>query len=136
MLFGKNPIITQTKVSEFAERLKENKIMGTKCKKCGQIYYPPRWACAKCLTEENEWVELSGEGKLATFTTLNVGGTKFEKDIPYTVGIIELKEDQNIKIMGWISNNIDRENLEVGMDLKAVPKTLEDDKITIELIKV
>ena len=46
----------------FYEGLAEHKIYARKCKECGAIEYPPRYACNTCGYHETEWVELSGKG--------------------------------------------------------------------------
>ncbi len=39
--FGKVNFVPYTKVGEFAEHLKNGKLMGTKCLKCGTVTFPP-----------------------------------------------------------------------------------------------
>ena len=49
----------------------EKKILGIKCPKCGIVYVPPRGNCGKCLSSLKDWVELSGRGKIQSFTRIN-----------------------------------------------------------------
>lgn len=65
--------------------------------KCGSMYVPPRAICPKCQSEELEWVETSGKGKLAAFTVILSGPTfmieqGFDRKNPYISGIVELEE--------------------------------------------
>lgn len=62
----------------FDQYLAEHKLMTVKCSKCGGIYAPPRAICPKCHSEEMEWVEASGKGKLAGFTVIYSGPTFME----------------------------------------------------------
>ena len=62
--FGKINFTPYTKVDKFADYLQKGKLMGTKCKKCGERYFPPRAACLKCLTDTTEWIEYSGVLKI------------------------------------------------------------------------
>ena len=48
----------------FNQFLKEEKLMGTKCKKCGHVSFPPRADCIKCLSPDFEWIETNGQGTL------------------------------------------------------------------------
>jgi uncharacterized OB-fold protein len=81
----------------FNQYLAEHKLMTVKCMKCGGVYAPPRAICPKCHSEEMEWVEASGKGKLAGFTIIYSGPTfmveqGFDKKNPYVSGIVELEE--------------------------------------------
>ena len=64
--------------TSYEQSLNEEKIMGSKCKKCGALALPPRPICVSCFSSEMEWVELKGTGKLggnAEGTLTFVGGT-------------------------------------------------------------
>jgi uncharacterized protein len=49
----------------------EKKIFGIRCPKCKVVYLPPRGNCGKCLSALDEWVELSGAGRIRSFTRVN-----------------------------------------------------------------
>ncbi|MCB9112848.1 MAG: Zn-ribbon domain-containing OB-fold protein [Anaerolineales bacterium] len=81
----------------FNQYLAEHKLMTVKCTKCGGVYAPPREICPKCHSDEMEWVEANGKGKLAGFTVIYSGPTfmveqGFDKKNPYVSGIVELEE--------------------------------------------
>lgn len=91
------PISTQS----FRKFLNENKLMGSKCKKCGTLYSPPRPICLSCRSDEMEWVELKGKGKLLTFTCIYVGPSwmceqGYDRQHPYCSGVVGLEEGVNI----------------------------------------
>ncbi|GAH67018.1 unnamed protein product, partial [marine sediment metagenome] len=52
-------------IKSYIDFLSEKKLMGSKCKDCGAMYVPVRKLCTKCNTANMEWVEMSGNGKLA-----------------------------------------------------------------------
>ncbi len=81
-------------VSKFYEGLAEHKIYARKCKECGAIEYPPRYACNTCGYHETEWVELSGKGKLHTIILpASLNADPWNSQIgPYCYGLIELEE--------------------------------------------
>lgn len=81
----------------FDQFIAEHKLMASRCTKCGESYVPPRAICPKCHSEEMEWVETSGKGKLAAFTVIYSGPTfmveqGFDRKNPYVSGIVELEE--------------------------------------------
>ncbi len=43
--------------------MKNKKILGTKCKKCGKVWMPPRVNCSDCY-EVTEWLELKQTGTI------------------------------------------------------------------------
>ena len=75
--------------TKWMQALKEKKILGNKCGKCGRIFVPAKPFCEICFEEPREWVELDGRGIVESFTVC------FEKfrncpDPPYVVGIIRI----------------------------------------------
>ena len=85
-----------------------------KCVKCGFVCFPRRLVCPKCGAVEFETVNLSGKGKLVTFTIIRVAPEGFTDQAPYAVGIVELSE--GIRVMGQITD-CDPETLKTGDDL-------------------
>ncbi|MHA1149428.1 MAG: Zn-ribbon domain-containing OB-fold protein [Promethearchaeota archaeon] len=84
-------------VHSYLEFLSNKKLMGSKCKNCGELYAPPRKLCIKCNTVNMEWVEFSGVGEVAAFSCIGVG-SKFFADKgynikkPYCFSVIKLNE--------------------------------------------
>ena len=76
--------------------LGEDKLMGSKCRKCGALSVPPRSICVKCYGSEMEWVEMKGRGKLAAFTCIAIGPPfmikeGYDRKHPYVSGVVELE---------------------------------------------
>jgi uncharacterized OB-fold protein len=91
------------------------RLEAAKCKKCGKIYFPPRLICPGCRSKEFEPVKLSREGKLLTYTVIRVGPSQFVDQVPYAIGIVELKE--GVKILSQITD-CDLEKLATGMSVR------------------
>ena len=75
--------------------------MGSRCKKCNSLFLPPRPLCIKCYSQEMEWVEMKGRGKLVAFTCVAVGPhfmveEGYDRKHPYCSGVVELKEGVKI----------------------------------------
>jgi len=86
-----------------------------KCKKCGKLHFPPRIICNGCRSKEFETIKLSREGKLITYTIIHVGPSQFVAQVPYAIGVVELKE--GVKILSQITD-CDLTKLSTGMKLK------------------
>ena len=132
--FGTVSYTTEEKVADFVTYLEQGKVMATRCKKCGTKYFPPRMDCAKCLLSDTEWLEIKGAGKLITYSVINYGPAGFEDKTPYTLALGGF--GNGIKILAFLSRNIEESNIKIGMELKVVPIRLPNDKISYEFQKV
>ena len=120
--FGVVNFSPYTKVGAFAEGLSEGRIMATRCSGCGHLEFPPRADCPGCGGKGFEWVEITGKGKLVTYTTIHAAPTGFGDRRPYTIGLIDLEEGG--RLLSWIQE-VPEEEIEVGMELKAHIEELE-----------
>ena len=102
-------------VEQFYKHVNEGKLLGGKCKNCGKLSLPPRPICDDCFSKEIEWVPVSTNGRLLTYTVIYVAPTQFQSMAPYAVGIVELQDGP--KIPGMI-RGVALEEIKVGMDLK------------------
>ena len=105
----------------FFKEIKENgRIMGTKCKKCGRIYVPPKFYCEECFEKLEEWVEVGTRGKVYTYTVvyLDGHGKKLEKPVIYAFIKFEGKFGGLIHRLGEVKP----EEVEIGMPVEAVFK--------------
>jgi hypothetical protein len=128
--FGKVNFSPYTKVTDFAQYLKDGRLMGSKCKECGTMSFPPRADCENCMSGEFEFVEMSGKARLHTYTKIVAAPTGFEDVAPYIVGVVDLEEGG--RALAWIGETIEEEKIKIGMELQVVPQIFEE----LEDIKV
>jgi uncharacterized OB-fold protein len=128
--FGKVNFSPFTKVTDFAQYLKDGRLMGSKCKKCGATSFPPRADCEACMSGDFEFFEMSGKAKLHTFTKIVAAPTGFEELAPYIVGVVDLEEGG--RALAWFGETIKEEEINIGMELQMVPRIFEE----LEEIKV
>lgn len=102
-------------VENFYNYCGERRLMGIKCKKCGELMCPPRPVCRKCLSTEYEWIEFKGEGELSTYTIIHFAPTQFQLFAPYAVGIVKL--DDGPYLPGMIKN-LKLEEIRIGTPLQ------------------
>ena len=121
-----------SKTLPFWEALKRGKILATKCKKCGKLYFPPAADCSNCLASEMEWVELSNEATIETFTHVVVRPTTFQQEKPYTVAIGRLKE--GVRVLAWLTG-FKLSEVKVGMKAKLMAKLTPDGRPTYEFAR-
>jgi uncharacterized OB-fold protein len=128
--FGKVNYTPYTKVSDFAQHLRDGHLMASRCKNCGAASFPPKADCEACMSDAFEFFEVSGKGKLHTFTKIVAAPTGFEDVVPYTVGVVDL--DDGGKALAWFGETIEEDDIRIGMELQVVPRIFEE----LEEIKV
>jgi len=101
-------------IEQFYKFLAQGKLMAGKCTRCGKIHLPPRPLCGNCFSQEFEWMEVSGKGRLLTYTVIHIAPPQFQAMTPYAVGIVQL--ENGLKIPGMISG-VAHEQLKIGMKL-------------------
>jgi uncharacterized OB-fold protein len=101
-------------IEQFYKFLTQGKLMAGKCQRCGKIHLPPRPLCDNCFSQQFTWTEVSGKGKLLTYSVIHIAPPQFQAMTPYAVGIIQL--ENGAKIPGMITGAT-QEQLKIGMDL-------------------
>ena len=78
-------------------------LIGSKCKSCKRVFFPPNQLCVSCLSQEIESVELSREGTLYTYTIVYIASELFKP--PFAVGWVQLAEGVKVfsQLRGWES---------------------------------
>ncbi len=130
--FGVVSFTSETKAAEFVNYLTMGKVMGTRCRDCGTVTFPPKMDCPSCLSSNVVWFEITGTGKLDTYAVVTYGPTGFEEDAPYTLAVTDFGQ---FKMFGRMSKEIPDGQLSVGMPVKVVPVKLNGDRISYEFIK-
>jgi uncharacterized OB-fold protein len=78
-----------------------------------------------------EWVELSSEAEIETFTHVVVRPPSFQQNKPYTVAIGTLKE--GVKILAWLSG-FKMSDIKVGLKARLVSKITSDGEASYEFV--
>lgn len=125
--FGTVSFASVTHVNDFIDYLEKGRIMGTKCRKCGRLFFPPRADCCHSLSSEMEWFEVAGAGKLLTYSTLQYAPTGFTEEVPYTIAVVDYGK---YKVFGRIDRSLAEGELQVDMEMKAVVLRTSNDHFT------
>jgi uncharacterized OB-fold protein len=119
--FGTVSFTSTTKVNDFIDRLEQGNVSGTRCKDCGMVFFPPRADCYNCLAGNMEWFDISGTGKLLTYSKLEYAPIGFDNDLPYTIALLDYGD---YKIFGRLDSDLDDDEVSVGMEMKTVVNKL------------
>jgi uncharacterized protein len=75
------------------------RLLGSRCRACGEVFFPRRLVCAKCLARDTGDVELGPRGRLYTYTYTHVpmfGALRADVG-GYGVGQIDLPEGPRVQ---------------------------------------
>ena len=126
MKFGYTSWLPQTElVNSFVEQLKNGKLMGTKCKRCGERYLPPRAHC-KCGAAEMEWFEAPHQGKLLSYTMVTFAPESMSRYSPYIVAVAEL--EGGLRLLAQLTG-VSPSSLKVDMPIQVVSHQVSEDRI-------
>ncbi len=108
------------------------RLLGSRCPRCGEVFYPRRLVCAKCLHEGSDDVELGPRGTLYTWTYVHVPlFAKRDRTIDaYGVGQVDLPEGPRVQaiLVGG------PDDFEIGMELELDLESLGPDKAGDEIV--
>jgi uncharacterized OB-fold protein len=110
----------------FWEAAKRHELTIPRCKFCNQFFWYPREVCPVCLRQDWDWEQVTGRGRLHTFTVVRQPmNPAFNEDVPYAYAIVQL--DEGIRM---ITNIVDCEipdGLAIDMRVEAVFDDVADD---------
>jgi len=111
--------------------LKEGRLMLQRSKSTGKAYFPPRPFFPGDPTQEVEWFQASGRGRLHTYVISHRPPPGFEG--PFAIAVVELDEGPRLA-----TNIVDcpqtPEALQLDMEVELVPHKV-DDEITLPLFR-
>ncbi len=108
----------------FQQQLAAHKLMGVHCRTCQAFYLPPRPMCTNCYSQDLEWVEFPGTGRLVAFTTVHIAPTAmieagYGRENPYCTGIVRLDNGHTISAQILGVDILHPENIKIGTALVA-----------------
>ena len=118
------PLPLPDEVSQFFwDGAREGRLLVQGCQRCSKLQYPPDVVCVHCQSVELAPVEVSGRGRLWSYTVVErVFHAGFADAVPYVVGLIELDEQEGLRLL---TNVVDAEPDQLGVGLP-VEVTFED----------
>ena len=102
-------------------------MLGRKCGVCQKVYFPARDMCPKCRRAslgKMERIQLTGRGRVISYSTVHDGLPDFQMQLPYTIAIIELEE--GARITGQIVD-CDPDSVQIGSSVESVFRKLGEE---------
>ena len=101
------------------------KLIGSRCTKCGEVYFPRTPQCLKCYTETTEDYDLQRVGKVYSSTVVHLAPPMYQGQVPYMVGHVEL---DNGVLVPTRFTEVGNNPLPVGVEVELVLEKLGQDE--------
>jgi uncharacterized OB-fold protein len=124
--FGTVSFTQTTRVNDFIDYLENGKVMYTHCNTCGADFFPPRADCAGCLSSDMEWREVTGTGKLVSYSQLEFAPVGFDVDLPYSIALLDYG---NYQVFGRLGRDLDLAKVKIGMLMTTVVNKLPNGQL-------
>ncbi len=76
--------------TKFWAGVASRQVLIRRCEDCGRHSHPRQDACENCFSAKLTWVEVSGRGRIYSFSTVHRAPR--ERPTPYCVGLVRLVE--------------------------------------------
>lgn len=105
-------------IEEYLKNIQDGHFRVYKCTECGTIIAPPSGSCYGCGSSKMAWADVSGKGKLVSFTVIHVAPDQFAEEVPYYIAIIELAEGTRIsaRLLGF--DPLKPQDVKLGINMK------------------
>lgn len=87
------------------EGLAEERLRLQLCSSCGRHRFPAMPGCPSCGSEDSDWVDAQGGGRLYSWVTVHHSfSSEFSDATPYTIGTVEL--DEGCRMLARLSDSV------------------------------
>jgi uncharacterized protein len=114
------PPIPDFDAQEFWDGCNRGKLMMQRCGACKKFRWLPRPMCPACNSLEREWIEVSGKGRVYSWTIIThpVHPAAVGK-VPYNVAQVQLDEDPDLILVTNLVG-LANEDLRIDMPVQVV----------------
>ena len=117
--------MNETLSAPFWEATKRHELVMPRCRTCSKIFFYPREQCPNCYSTDLDWTQVSGKGRLYSFTVVHqTAHPAFQPESPHIYAIVQLNEGPRMP-----SNLIgcEIEDARIDMAVEAVFDDASDD---------
>ncbi|WP_454634195.1 Zn-ribbon domain-containing OB-fold protein [Bradyrhizobium cenepequi] len=95
----------------FWSGLQSGEFKTTRCTKCSEATFPPKPICPRCWCTDMDWVDISPDGEVYSYTVIHAAPAIFAEEAPYVVAIVDL--DQGLRLASRVLDKPD--HMAVGL---------------------
>jgi uncharacterized protein len=100
---------------------REGRLVIRRCRACGELHFMPRHLCPACWSDDLEWLDTKGVGRVHSFSIgRRASDPAFASRVPYVIALVELEEGPRM-----MANILGNDALDVAIN-DAVNVTFED----------
>ena len=109
------------------------RLLGSRCRACGEHFFPRRVVCARCLAQDTEDVVLGPAGTLYTWTYVHfpLFASHRAEHGGYAVGQVDLPEGPRVQSVLSGGPTEFRIGMPMELDLEALRETKEGEDVVI-----
>lgn len=115
----------------FWDGLRSHEFRVPRCLNCGDLNWVPYPACRGCLSEDQQWVTVSGDATVWSWTVVHRDGQVYGFDMPFAVVLAKLVEEPQACIVAGTLVGADLESLSIGMPIKVVYQDIAEEQMTM-----
>lgn len=108
----------------------EHRLTVQQCQHCGQCTLPPAPICSRCRSTDLDLAEVSGAGRLYTYTVVH-RAVAMDQDLPFVIAIIELDTSgvENGTAVRLMSNIVEAspDQLAIGQPVQVAWETMSEE---------
>jgi uncharacterized OB-fold protein len=104
---GSRQPIVDADSAPFWDAARANRLRLQQCENCARFVYYPRSLCPYCHTTALVWRDVSGLGRIYSYTvSRRPAGPDFESQVPYVVALVQLDEGPRM-LTGILTEDIE-----------------------------
>lgn len=97
------------------------------CRGCASFVHLPADRCPRCTGTDLDWRDISGHGRLYSYTTMHDSpGPGFADALPYIVAVVELDEQPGLLVTTNLAGT-DPDTLRIGLPVEVAFENLDPD---------
>jgi hypothetical protein len=112
-------------IGRFLSELRDGRIVGRKCNKCGRVVVPPRIFCEWCFRPNDQWVTLPDTGDINTFSISYIATDASRTRKPTVPAVVTIDGTTGAGLLHLIGG-ISPWKIQIGMRVRAQWKKSEE----------
>ena len=103
--------------AEFWDSIRSGRLCIQWCQSCSRFNHPPAWLCPGCGSDDLTYREVSGRGRVYSFTTVHEPPAPGFRDlVPLLIGVVELVEQPHLLMVSNLLD-VDPESVSIGLEV-------------------
>jgi uncharacterized OB-fold protein len=111
---GIPPAVTE-ETEPWWDAAREGRLLVERCESCSTDSFPPRGICRACRSRVTAWVEVTGSGRVYSFT-VNHQRWMPDMEVPFALVLVEFDEHPGVRVVGRL-RGCPTDDVVIGMEV-------------------